>query len=167
MSNSSSTTESSSLTGKKFRSFRNRNGPGFFSWPSDLKFPGTRLKPRHDHDHDDDNHLTEKHSDLVYLTLKEAAARGRTSSMSSEVGRRRIPRRGRPRRRCSSEPRLASKYSPKPFVGFSGAVDSVVARCNPVRTTSRESVRPKLVSNSESRFCSYFAGTFSLNCFGN
>jgi hypothetical protein len=171
MSNSSSATESSSQTGKKFWHLdRNGNlGLGLL-WPSDLKLPFSQKR-------DKDVGDTDNVADVVYLTLKEAAARGRTSSMSSDLGvsgsRRKSQRRGRPRRRCSSEPPAMSKYSPKPMVGFSGAVDSVVGRQNPRsgrsqrKSTnfvdqSRKSVNSvgqslsdvsptKFVSNSESR----------------
>ena len=131
MSNSSST-ESSSLTGKRFWNHRNGNaGFGHLLWPPDLKLPFS-----HKHKHTDDV-TPNQISDEVYLTLKEAAARGRTSSMSSDLGvsgarrRARDPRRGRPRRRCTSEPPTStSKYSPKPSpgVGFSSAVQSVVVK---------------------------------------
>ena len=175
MSNSSSATESSSQTGKKFWQFdRNGNlGIGLL-WPSDLKlpFPQKRYK----------NVDVDNVPDVVYLTLKEAAARGRTSSMSSDLGvsgsRRKSQRRGRPRRRCTSEPPQMSKYSPKPTVGFSGAVDSVVGRQNPrtgrsqrkstnfVDQTRKKSdnfvdrslsdfTRTKVVSNSESRLSGF------------
>ena len=128
ISNSSSTTESSSATGKRTRGRRGRNGLGIFSWPADLKLlKSSNPRPKNVSDSTD-----EKNSDIVYLTLKEAAARGRTASMSSVVGssgsRHRAPRRGRPRRRCTSEPPMASMESPKPGIGFSRAVESVVAR---------------------------------------
>jgi len=154
MSTSSSTTESSSLTGKRFR-IRSRR-VGIFSWPSDLKLLCSNHKSKPTEDAPD-----AQSSDIVYLTLKEAAARGRTASMSSDLGasgsRRRTARRARPRRRCTSEPPMASKYSPKPSVGFSGAVDSLLLRNNPVpgrvRPRSRSprpfrQSRPEPVSNS-------------------
>ena len=127
ISNSSSATESSSATGRRTRGHRGRNGLGIFSWPADLKLLCSNPRPKNVSDSTD-----EKNSDIVYLTLKEAAARGRTASMSSVIGssgsRHRAPRRGRPRRRCTSEPPMASRSSPKPGIGFSGAVESVVAR---------------------------------------
>ena len=129
ISNSSSATESSSATGRRTRGHRGRNGLGIFSWPADLKLLCSNPRPKNVSDSTD-----EKNSDIVYLTLTEAAARGRTASMSSVIGssgsgsRHRAPRRGRPRRRCTSEPPMASRGSPKAGIGFSGAVESVVAR---------------------------------------
>ena len=122
--NSSTTETSSSMTGKKNWSHRTASHLSFGQlWPTDLKLPFVTMHSnKHKHP---DEFSTDQSSDTVYTTLKEAASRGRTASMSSDGARHRPggPRRGRPRRRCTSEPPPMNKYS---SVGFSSAVDSIL-----------------------------------------
>jgi hypothetical protein len=128
-SENSSSTETSSMTGKKFWSHKSGNLSFGQLWPTDLKLPFVaHLSNKHQHKNTAE-FSTEQSFDTVYTTLKEAAVRGRTASMSSDgaISRARhragMPKRGRPRRRCTSEPFGTSKYS---GIGFSSAVDSVL-----------------------------------------